>query len=216
MIYYFTKFQADIFHALQVAYAYFETIKMNSTIVNTSSEVNPFDNMVMATINKLKNPYKRVDLTNIYKELKRSELNNFTEDHLKNRINTLLVTGKIIDKPNRDHPSYLVNGNNSPATTQNDPAFDNVYEPELVETPVTPLNCPLTTLVLHRQIETPTIGQQQTSPSILENELFLDIILKKAHYTTLKREMIMQLQKRVEGIFNSELEQFKVKSENTL
>ena len=133
----------------------------------------------MAIINKLKNQHKREDLTSIYKELKRSELNNFTEDHLKNKINTLLVSEKIIDKPNRERPSYLVNGNTSPATTQNDPAFDSVYEPELVETPVTPLNCPLSTLVLDGQIETPTSGQQQTSLSILENELFLDTMLKK-------------------------------------
>ena len=111
---------------------------MKSTSVNTSSEVIPFDNNVMATINKLKNQQKRADLASIYKELKRSELNNFTEDHLKDRINSILVSAKIIDKPNRDRPSYLLNGNTSPATTQTDPAFDNVYEPKLVETPVTP------------------------------------------------------------------------------
>ena len=130
---------------------------MKSTSVNTSSEVIPFDNNVMATINKLKNQHKRADLSSIYKELKRSELNNFTEDHLKDRINSILVSTKIIDKPNRDRPSYLLNGNTSPATTQTDLAFDNVYEPELVETPVTPLNSPLSTPVLDRQIETPTI-----------------------------------------------------------
>ena len=85
-----------------------------------------------------------------------------------------------------------------------------------METPVPLLNSPLSTPVLDRQIETPTIGQQQTSPSIPENELFLDIMLKKADYTTLKKEIIIELQKTVEGIFNSELEQFKVKSQKTL
>ena len=189
---------------------------MNSTSDNTSSEVIPFDNNVMATINKLKNQHKRADLASIYKKLKRSELNNFTEDHLKDRINALLVSGKIIGKANRDRSLHLLNGNTSPTTRQTDPAFDNVYEPELVETPVTPLNSPLSTPVLDRQIETPTIGQQQTSPSIPENELFLDIMLKKADYTTLKKEIITELQKTVEGIFNSELEQFKVKSQKTL
>ena len=75
---------------------------MNSTSVNTSSEVIPFDNNVMATINKLKNQHKCADLASIYKEFKKSELNNFTEDHLKDTINALLVSRKIIDKPNRD------------------------------------------------------------------------------------------------------------------
>ena len=135
---------------------------------------------------------------------------------MKDRINALLVRGKIIDKPNRNRPSYLLNGNTSPITTQTDPAFDHVHEPELLETPVTYLNSPFSTAVLDRQIETPTVGQQQTSPSIIENELFLDAILKKAHYTTFKKEIIIELQKTVQGIFNLELEQFKTKSEKTL
>ena len=48
------------------------------------------------------------------------------------------------------------------------------------------------------------------------NELFLDTMLKKAHYTTFKNEIITELQKTGEGIFRSELEQFKIKSEKTL
>ena len=190
---------------------------MKGTSVNTSSEVTLFDNNVMATINKLKSQYKRADLASICKELtKNLELNNLAEDHLKDRINALLVSGKIIDKPNRDRPSYLLNGNTSPITTQTDPGFDHVHEPELLETPVAPLNSPFSTPVLDKQIETPTIGQQQTSPSILENELFLDTMVKKVHYTTFKKEIIIELQKTVEGIFNLELEQFKAKSEKTL
>ena len=168
-------------------------------------EVTPFDNNVMATIIKLRNQHKRADLASIYKELtKNLELNKFTEDHLKNRINALLVNGKIINKPNRDRPSYLLNENVSPTV-------DHVYEPELLETQLTPLNSPLSAPRLDGEIETPTIGQQHTSPSILENELFLDTMLKKAHYTTFKNEIITELQKTVEGIFRSELEQFKIK-----
>ena len=41
-------------------------------------------------------------------------------------------------------------------------------------------------------------------------------MLKKAHYTTFKKEIIIELQKAVERIFNLELEQFKAKSEKTL
>ena len=99
-----------------------------------SIEVTPFDTNVMATIIKLRNQHKRADLASIYKELtKNLELNKFTEDHLKTRINALLVSGKIIDKPNRDRPSYLLHENVSPTV-------DHVYELELLETPLTPLN----------------------------------------------------------------------------
>ena len=40
-------------------------------------------------------------------------------------------------------------------------------------------------------------------------------MLKKAHYTTFNKEIIIELQKTVEGIFNFELEKFKAK-EKTL
>ena len=124
-------------------------------------EVTLFYNNIMATINKLRNQDKRADLVSIYKELaKNLELNNFTEDHLKNRTNALLVNGKIIDKLKRDRPSYLLNENISST-------FDHVHKPELLETPLTPLNSPSSAPVLDGEIETPTIGQQHTSPSIL-------------------------------------------------
>ena len=41
-------------------------------------------------------------------------------------------------------------------------------------------------------------------------------MLRKAHYTAFKNEIITELQKTVEGIFKSKLEQFKVKSEKAL
>ena len=41
-------------------------------------------------------------------------------------------------------------------------------------------------------------------------------MLKKAHYTTFKKEIIIELQKTAERIFNLKLEQFKAKSEKTL
>ena len=41
-------------------------------------------------------------------------------------------------------------------------------------------------------------------------------MLKKTHYATFKYEIIIELQKTVEGIFKSELEKFKAKLEKTL
>ena len=41
-------------------------------------------------------------------------------------------------------------------------------------------------------------------------------MLKKALYATFKKEIIIELQKTVQGIFNLELEQFKAKLEKTL
>ena len=46
--------------------------------------------------------------------------------------------------------------------------------------------------------------------------LVLYTMLKKTHYTTFKKEIIIELQKTVLGIFNLELEQFKAESQETL
>ena len=111
---------------------------------------------------------------------------------------------------------YLLNGNTSITTTQTVPAFDHVHKPELLETPVTLLKSSFSTPILDRQIETSTIVQRQTSASILENERFLDTMLRKVYYTTCKKDSIIKLQKTAERIFNVELEQFKAKSGKTL
>ena len=46
--------------------------------------------------------------------------------------------------------------------------------------------------------------------------LVLYTMLKKTHYTTFKKEIIIELQKTVLGISNLELEQFKAESQETL
>ena len=98
---------------------------MKDASVNASIEVILFDNNVMATINKLKTN------TNARIWLALTDLNHIKVDHLKNRINAPLLSGKIIGKPNRHRPSYLLNGNTSPTTTPTDPALDRIYELEL-------------------------------------------------------------------------------------
>ena len=119
--------------------------------------------------------YNEVSQRGVQRLTKNLELHTFTEDHLKNRINAILVNRKIIDKLDRDRLLYLLNENISPT-------FDHVHKPELLETPLTSLNSPFSAPVLDGEVETPTIGQQHTPPSILENELFLDTMLKYTQY----------------------------------
>ena len=108
------------------------------------------------------------------------------------------ITGDRLKKQNQCTFNTLF------TTTQTVPAFDHVYEPELPDTPVIPLNIPLATPILDTEIETLTIGKQQAFRFILENELFIDTMMKKAHYTTFNKEIIMELQKRISIIFNPE------------
>ena len=51
-----------------------------------------------------------------------------------------------------------------------------------------------------------SLEQQQTSLLSLEHKLFLGITLKKTHqnYTTFKKEIVIELQKKFVGILNLE------------
>ena len=68
------------------------------------------DNNVFAIINHLRKQHKRANLYKIYNELiKTINFENVSREHLHDRINELIIQGKIVNKPNGNDDSYLVN-----------------------------------------------------------------------------------------------------------
>ena len=68
------------------------------------------DNNVLAIINHLRKQHKRANLDKIYNELiKTINFENASREHLHDRINVLIIQGKIVNKPNRNDDSYRVN-----------------------------------------------------------------------------------------------------------
>ena len=68
------------------------------------------DNNVLAIINHLRKQHKRANVGKIYNELiKTINFENASREHLHDRINELIIQGKILNKPNRNDDSYCVN-----------------------------------------------------------------------------------------------------------
>ena len=65
----------------------------------------------LALINHLRKQHKRANLDKIYNELiKTINFENASREHLHDRMNELIIQGKIVNKPNRNDDSYLANG----------------------------------------------------------------------------------------------------------
>ena len=68
------------------------------------------DNSVFDIINHLRKQHKHANLDKIYNELiKTLNFENISREHLHDRINELIIQGKIVNKPNRNDDSYRVN-----------------------------------------------------------------------------------------------------------
>ena len=68
------------------------------------------DSNVFAIINHLRKQHKPANLDKIYSELiKTINFKNKSREHPHDRINELIIQGKIVNKPNRNDDSYRVN-----------------------------------------------------------------------------------------------------------
>ena len=69
-----------------------------------------FEKKVFAIINHLRKQHKRADLDKLYNELiKKINFENTSKEHLRDRINELIIHGKIVNKPYRNDYSHRVN-----------------------------------------------------------------------------------------------------------
>ena len=74
-----------------------------------------FYGMIVDVITDLRRKHKRADCESIHKEIvKIADFSNISKEDLMNRINTLLIDEKILNKRNRNLDSYYVNENTSP------------------------------------------------------------------------------------------------------
>ena len=78
------------------------------------TDTKKFDRMIVDVITDLRKN-KQADCESIHKEtVKLADFSNTSKEDLMNRINTLLIDEKILNKRNRNLCSYYVNENKSP------------------------------------------------------------------------------------------------------
>ena len=76
------------------------------------TDTKKFDSMIVDVITDLRKKHKRADCESIHKEtVKLADFSNTSKEDLMNRINTLLIDEKILNKRNRNLDSYYVNEN---------------------------------------------------------------------------------------------------------
>ena len=76
----------------------------------TNFEVTILDNSVFVIIDNFRKQHKLANLDKICNELiKMVDFENTSKEHLYNRINELIIQGKIINKPNRNNNLYCEN-----------------------------------------------------------------------------------------------------------
>ena len=81
-----------------------------ATVSIANIDLTILDNNVFAIINHLRKQHKRANLDKIYNELiKTINFENASREHLHDRINELIIQGKIVNKPNRNDDSSRVN-----------------------------------------------------------------------------------------------------------
>ena len=79
------------------------------------TDMKKFDGMIVDVITDLRRKHKRADCESTHKEIvKLADFSNIGKEDLMNRINTLLIDEKILNKRNRNLGSYYGSENTSP------------------------------------------------------------------------------------------------------
>ena len=128
------------------------------------ADTKKFDRIIVDIITDLRRKHKRADCESIHKEIvKIADFSNISKEDLMNRINTLLIDEKILNKRNRNLDSYYVNENTSPVnnnfleTPHNNISFNTSTDDSEPIFPVT--------------LETPSITKERSASILFLNLL---------------------------------------------
>ena len=164
-----------------------------ATALFTDAELICFDHDIIKIIRKIKNQHQRADINSIHnKIIKIPDYHDVSKEFLKIRIENLLK-----------------NGNNSPLAStipETEKLITNMVN-DISFTEVTP---PEEELQVYSVSE--HIVSHLQSPTVLENELFLDNVEKGARFVNFKKNIISKLTKIISEKIKTELSTFKTDS----
>ena len=164
-----------------------------ATALFTDAELICFDHDIIKIIRKIKNQHQRADINSIHnKIIKIPDYHDVSKEFLKIRIENLLK-----------------NGNNSPLAStipETEKLITNMVN-DISFTEVTP---PEEELQVYSVSE--HIVSHLQSPTVLENELFLDNVEKGARFVNFKKNIISKLTKIISEKIKTELNTFKTDS----
>ena len=177
-----------------------------ATALFTDAELICFDHDIIKIIRKIKNQHQRADIYSVHKKIiKIPDYHDVTKEFLNIRIENLLKNGRIRNKPNRGNPSFTLND-----VTIEIPIHDDSYSISLQ----TPNNRPIASTIPETQelitnmindvsfteatspeeeLQVYSVSEHIVShlqsPTVLENELFLDNMEKEARFVNFKNNI---------------------------
>ena len=175
-----------------------------------------FDELVLSSINDLKKNRKRADISSVHKEVI-IEINDITKEYLRERIDTLILDKKVINKLNRNLDSFSVSNEISSGGDDIEPTNDDYSNFSIV-------NSQNNTSPKHHTIyETPpdfsvcfTEKRSIDSSAQNESEKYIDEIYEKVKIESFKNNILLNLQKNIKDLFDKEFDCFKVKCEELI
>ena len=207
-----------------------------ATALFTDAELICFDHDIIKIIRKIKNQHQRADIYSIHKKIiKIPDYHDVTKEFLNIRIENLLKNGRIRNKPNRGNPSFTLNDVTIEIPIHDDSySVSHVETPSTEYNLQTPNNSPIASTIPETQelitnmvndfsfteVTSPEdelqvysvsehIVSHLQSPTVLENELFLDNMEKEARFVNFKNNIISDLTKIISEKIKTELKTFK-------
>ena len=178
-----------------------------------------FDGMIVDVITDLRRKHKQADCESIHKEiLKLADFSNISKEDFMNRISTLLIDEKILNKRNRNLGPYRLNENTSPGNTN----FSEIPHNNILFITSTDDTEPISTVTS----KTPSITKEgSTSINLIpeftigftspDGQSFnIDAISEKNRIQSFKGNILQNLRENIIEIFDAELVNFKAQCED--
>ena len=214
-----------------------------ATALFTDAELICFDHDIIKIIRKIKNQHQRADINSIHKKIiKIPGYHDVSKQFLSIRIKNLFKNGSVRDKPNRGNPSSTLNDVTTGIPIHDDSYSISHVETSSTEYNLqTPNNSPIISPIPETQelitnlandfsftevtspedeLEVYSVSEHIVShlqsPTVLENDLFLDNTEKETKFVNFKNNIISDLTKIISQKINTELKAFKIESSKHL
>ena len=183
------------------------------------TDTKKFDGMIADVITDLRRKHKSADCESNRKEIvKLADFSDDSKKDLMNRINTLLIDGKILNEQNRNLDFYYVNENTSPdnnnfsETPHNNILFNTSTDDTEPIFPVTSKTPSITKEGSTSINPIPELTIGFTSPD--GQSLDMDAISEKIKIQSFKDNILQNLRENIIEIFDAKLVNFKAQCED--
>ena len=178
-----------------------------------------FDAMIVDAITDFRKKHKRADCESMHKEtVKLADFSNTSKEDLMNRISTLLIDDKILNKRNRNLDSHYFNENTSPDNNNfSETSHNNIlFNTSTDDTePIFPVTSKTPSITMEGSTSVNPIPELFIGSTSRDGQsLNMDAISEKIKIQSFKDNILQNLRENIIEIFDAELVNFKAQCED--